>query len=296
MKKILAYLLFALLWLLSLLPLWALYLLISDVFFLLTFYVIGYRKKVVFTNLKNAFPEKNEAERKKIARKFYRHFCDTFAEGIKITTMPKKQLIRRIAAINNEILDKYYQQNRPIVLVLGHYGNWEWMTGHGLTTKYIIMAVYKPLKNKTMDFLMLNTRQRFQAVLVPMRKTYKAFFEQVGEKKLTMLALLADQNPGRNKKNVHQTTFLNQDTTVFIGPEKIAKKTNSVVLFLKLKKIKRGHYQTEWVPITETPNETKPYEITETHVRLLENIIREQPEYWLWSHRRWKHKTMDTLQ
>ena len=257
--------------------------------YIILYYIISYRKKVVYTNLKNSFPEKSEKERKAIAKKFYKHLADLFIENITIHFIKEKEILKRVKFTNIEILTNYYKQNKSVIAVLGHYGNWEYYLGMPLITKYLFVGVYKKLSNKLFNKLFIKTRSKFGAEPVEMHNTLRTLIKYANEKKLNFAGFVSDQTPTKSESH-YWTKFLNQDTPVFLGVEKIAKKTNQPVVFLYMRKVKRGYYQVEIIKLFDNPKETKEHEITECHVKLLEKIIKEEPAYWLWSHRRWKHK------
>ena len=281
------------LYMLSLLPFWMLYL-ISDFIFVLIYYVFGYRRKVVEENLRNSFPEKTVEERRVIERKFYRHLCDLIMETVKMFTISKKELERRIIGLNTEIAADAFAKGRSIIAAVGHYGNWE-IAGLRLSyaTEYPRIIVYKPLSNPVFDEGFKKMRSRFGATLVAMKDATRAMMQHRNEPAFNVL--VSDQTPVKGDMN-YFTEFLNQPTAVFLGIEKMAKLLNSVVIFCDIRKVKRGYYECTFVPLTDEPKQTAPHEITEAHVKYLEKVIREEPEYWLWSHRRWKFKPENTNQ
>jgi KDO2-lipid IV(A) lauroyltransferase len=281
------------LYLLSLLPFWMLYL-ISDFIFVLVYYVFGYRRKVVEENLRNSFPEKTVEERRVIERKFYRHLCDLIMETVKMFTISKKQLERRITGKDIHIAAEALDKGRSVIGAVGHYGNWEIANLRAsYETPYPKIVVYKSLTNKVFDEAFRKMRSRFGAILVDMPNATRTMMEY--RHKSAFNILVSDQTPVKGDMN-YFTGFLNQPTAVFLGIEKIAKLLNAVVIFCDIRKIKRGHYECTFVPLIDEPKPTAPHEITEAHVRYLEKVIREQPEYWLWSHRRWKFKPENTNQ
>jgi KDO2-lipid IV(A) lauroyltransferase len=269
------------------LPFGILYIL-SDIFyaFLST---SGYRKRLVLQNLRNAFPDKQEKELKKISNKFYHHLCDLFMETFKIQSMTEKDVRKRISIINTELLDKYYDEGRDVIAVLGHYGNWEWIPVINLFIKAQGCQVYHPLRNKPYNEFMLKLREKWGTLNFPMKSSYRSMNELKIENKRFVIGMISDQTPAVNKIQ-HYTNFLNQKTPVHVGAEKMAAKTNSPVVFFRFDKIKRGYYQLKIEPLIENPSDYKEFEITEIFTRHLEKIIQEKPEYWLWSHNRWKHK------
>jgi KDO2-lipid IV(A) lauroyltransferase len=255
------------------------------------YYVFDYRKKVVLTNLRNAFPEKSEEEIAKIGKQFYGHFCDVMIETIKLLTISKKEFKKRCAMDEASIQSflTYFNNNQSIIGVMGHCGNWEWAAiAHQVYFSRMITGVYHPLKNKSINTFMLNLRSRFGGDIVAMNDLLKRLIQLKQQGISTTVGLIADQTPP--PEGAYWTTFLNQDTPIYYGPEKLAKRFNYPVMYLNIRKIKRGYYQLSTTLICEDPKETVDGEITEGHTRQLEKNIREQPFNWLWSHRRWKHK------
>lgn len=274
--------------LLTLSPFWLLYR-ISDMFYLLLYHVLGYRKKTVFENLKNAFPNKTDKEVTEIAKKFFKYFCDLTLETFKTLTMSKKQAMNRCTfdADSLRLFDKLYNENKDIIIVLGHYGNWEYGgTSFNSYCKQDLNVIYKPLSNKYFDKLIHNMRTRWDSKLIPMKETYETMKSTKGTNSAT--AFIADQTP--SPENAYWTTFLNQKTPVFWGTERIARKLDYPIVYMVIKRIKRGYYKIFAEMLIENPRDTKEGEISEAHTRRLEKDIIAQPEFWLWSHRRWKHK------
>ncbi|RVU00805.1 lauroyl acyltransferase [Mucilaginibacter limnophilus] len=289
-NKGLSYVGIGILYLISLLPFWLLYL-IADVLFVLMYYVIGYRRKVVQDNLKNAFPEKGAEERQLIERRFFRYFADLVVETIKGITISEKSLRQRMQVPNIEIIEKYFGEGRNIIGAVGHYCNWEMgALGFSIYTNKNRVIVYKPLSSEIFDNFFIKVRSRFGATLVSMKNTLRKLVELKNE--LTMSVLVADQTPVQHEAHFF-TEFLNQPTAVFLGIEKLAKLTNAVVVFCDIKRVKRGYYTCTFVPLAEEPKQTAEYEITKLHVKYLESMIKHEPQYWLWSHRRWKFKSRE---
>ena len=275
-------------WLLALLPLWCLYL-ISDFLFVLVCYVVRYRRKVVMENLRNSFPKKTEKERRKIARKFYQFFCDLFIETIKLINVDTPQMRRRIHYSNPEIFDDLYRKGKQLFVAAGHYGNWEWVTTVPGTIPYHHATLYQPLENKIFDRFFYHLRTKCGGELITANEAIKTIVKYHQENRLTLLGFISDQAPPRNAIQ-YWTTFLNQDTPVHLGIEKLAKRYNTAVLYYEIRRVKRGYYKVDVTLICENAAETADKEITNKHVQLLEETIRRNPQYWLWSHRRWKHK------
>jgi len=288
MKAFLFYIFYAFIWVVTLLPLRALYLL-SDFFFLILYYFPSYRRDVVAKNLKNSFPEKSEKERNEIARRFYRHLADLFVETLKAIHMSPKQIRKRFIFKDPVLVEKFYAEGRDIIAVCSHYNNWEWLSSGQLTLPLQTITIYKPLSNKNFDRMMVRLRSKYGAETAPMSSILKRILTHRKKKETTISAFIADQTPPQGE-HVHWTTFLNQDTSFYLGAEKIAIALDMAVVFVHIKKIKRGYYEAETVLITDNPKNEQPGVITERHIRELEKVIMEKPEYWLWSHRRWKHK------
>jgi KDO2-lipid IV(A) lauroyltransferase len=278
------------LYLLSLLPFWFLYL-ISDVVFVILYHITGYRRKVVQENLKNSFPEKTEEERRLIERKYYKYMADLMMETIKSVSMSEKQVRKRMIPTNPELVEYYFKQGKSIMAAAGHYCNWEMAClSFGFLTDKRRLIVYKPQSNEVFTDFFNRTRSRFGATMISMKQTLRKMIEYKNE--LTFTVLASDQTPVKHEIN-YFTTFLNQPTAVFLGIEKLTKVVDCVVIFYRIDLVKRGYYTYTFVPLVEEPKQTKPYEITEIHVKYLESLIKEKPEYWLWSHRRWKIKPED---
>ncbi len=278
------------LYLVSLLPFWFLYG-VADVIFLVLYYVIRYRRDVVKTNLANSFPERSGAERHKIERRYYRYMADLMVETIKMISVSERSLRKRMKPTNPELVQHYFSQGRSIIAAAGHYCNWEMAAlAFGLLTEEKRIIVYKPLSNEVFDGLFNRVRARFGAILVAMKQTLRTMIAFKND--LTFSVLVSDQTPVKHEIN-YFTTFLNQPTAVFLGIEKLAKLIDAVVIFYRIDRISRGYYIYTLVPLIEQPKETTGHEITEAHVQYLEKLIRETPQYWLWSHRRWKYKPED---
>jgi KDO2-lipid IV(A) lauroyltransferase len=273
-------------YLLSLLPFWVLYGL-SDLMYLVV-RLVGYRRQIIDTNLRFSFPEKTKDELDTIRDKFYRHFCDLFVETMKVQSLSVKEIKKRMVFRNTEYCETIFAQNRDVIAVLAHYGNWEWVTSINLHVTARGVEVYHPLKNKYMDGFMLKLRTHFDTLNFTMKASMREIVKLKRMQQRYILGLISDQSPARNKIQ-YRSVFLNQNTPVHLGAEKMAKATNDAVVFLKMEKVKRGYYVIDIIPITENPKDAPDYEITETHLRMLEQQIIQRPELWLWSHKRWKY-------
>jgi KDO2-lipid IV(A) lauroyltransferase len=275
-------------WVITLLPVPVLYV-FSDIFYPIVYYIAGYRRKVVRTNLINAFPERSEKDIITIEKKFYRHLCDLFIETFKLTHLSNKHLMRRVRITNPEILDNLYDKGLDVIAIFGHYANWEWMRCLPLYTKLQIVSIYKPVQNKYFDKYLINLRAKNKMILTPMNHVVRDVIENRKNKIKSLYAFIADQTPPREDIK-YWTKFLNQDTPVFLGAEKIAAKYDMAVVFFNFNKTKRGNYTCTIELLFEHSAGLPEHLITDTHVRRLEEIIIENPEYWVWSHRRWKYK------
>jgi KDO2-lipid IV(A) lauroyltransferase len=261
---------------------------ISDFTFIILYYVFPYRKKIVLQNLRNSFPEKSDAELKKISRIFYHHFCDLIFESLKVFTASERSILKRVELVNAGLLEDFYKQGKSLVLATGHYANWEWpavtLPFHSSHTG---TGIYQKLSNKFFDLKLRQTRARFGMKLMS-TKEVAVFFEEHKDE-LCTYGFINDQSPSDPKKG-HWIKFLNQDTCLFLGVEKYAVKYNYPVLYGMITKVKRGYYRIEYKLISDHPSNTEPFQITEACSRLNEEIILSKPEYWLWTHRRWKHR------
>lgn len=292
MQAIVYYITIPFIYLISILPFWILYR-ISDLLFILIFHVIGYRKKVVLKNLTNSFPEKLEGEIHQTAKQFYRFFCDWLIEMIKSITISKKESIKRCYFTDTSILDKYHQEKKKLIFVMGHCGNFE-LGGPAMAfnTNYQLYVVFKPLSNKYFDRLIEQKRTRFGSKVTPMKSVFKTMLHLRNSNELSATTFIADQTP--SPKNAYWTTFLNQETPIFWGTETIAKKLNYPIIYISIRQPKRGHYLMTPELLCENPASTTKGEISEMHTRRLEQDIIKQPSIWLWSHRRWKHKKSES--
>ncbi len=289
MSKIAYYIALPFIYLLSILPFPVLYALSTCVYGLL-YYIVGYRKEVILTNLRNSFPEKSEDELKKIRKAFYKYLCDLFLEVFKTLTISKKNMLKHcyFDADAIKLFKELSEQDRSIIIVLGHQGNWEWAGNtFSLLLDHQLYVIYHPLKNQDFNDLIRKMRMTFGTKLIAMRDTYKDMLNTKDE--LNATAFIADQTPS-NVQGAYWTTFLDQDTPVFKGTEMISKKIGYPVVYANVKRVKRGYYEMHAEMLVEHPKQTADGEISEMHTRRLERDIIAQPETWLWSHRRWKHK------
>ncbi len=287
MKTVLFYITYPIVYLVSSSPFWLLYRL-SDVFYVLLFYLIGYRKRVVYTNLRNSFPEKSEKEIKNIGKNYYKYLCDLFMETIKTITWNEAMVKSRVKMNDVPFLNALFDEGKSILVVMGHLGNWEWAGPcFSVFCKHQLVVVYQPLSDPNAEKVLVKSRTKFNTLIVPRKNTLKSMI--ANRKKITATALIADQAP----TPVNTATwmqFLNQDTAVFNGPEKIAKMLGYPVVYMDVDRVKRGYYEVTPKLLFDNPKETAEGEITSVFNKTLEESIKKRPETWLWSHRRWKHK------
>jgi len=280
------YLLRALTWLIYSLPTMVVYF-FSDLLYVVFFYLIRYRRGVVDQNLANSFPEKTKKERNQIAAKFYHHLCDCFLETLYFDRISNKRVLERVKFLNPELANNYMDKGMPVIILMGHYNNWECFNNWGLHSNHRSYAIYKKLRNKAFEKFYIHLRSRFGSVPLERALTFRQLMDDSKAGIPGLSLFLIDQSP-RVFDIQYWTTFLNQETAVIVGPEKVARKLNAAVLFGNTRKTKRGFYEVELVLVTDNAKQCPKFEITEKSTRLLEKLIVENPEYWLWSHRKWK--------
>lgn len=290
------YLFYPILYLISLLPLRVLYV-FSNFFKFVLFDCIGYRKKVILTNMRNSFPEKSEKEIQVIAHKFYLYFCDLIMEVIKSLSMSYKELNRRFIISQDiwNMLDDYADKDQPVIIAIGHHGNWEWAgNAYSAKARHAFYAIFRPLHNKGFNKIVEKVRTRFKTHLITDRDVIGAMRKVREQNILSATVFLTDQTP--TGKNMYWTKFLNQDTPVFWGIERIAHKFNYPIIYATFVREKRGYYRSEAYVLVDDPQKY-PEEgaISEMHTRAIEAGILNQPETWLWTHRRWKRKKPDNV-
>lgn len=272
------------------LPLKVLYAL-SDIFYVIAYKIVRYRVKVVRLNLNNSFPEKSEKELRALEKDFYHHFCDYFVETIKVLHISDEEIKKRIVFKNIDLVKDLIKDGNSCLMYLGHYGNWEWVpsiTRH-FTDGEQLAQIYRKLRNKAMDDIFLNLRKRFGSFGIEKEHTYREILRLKKEKIKCVIGFIADQNP--SPRNIHYwTNFMNQETPVYTGVERIAKKTGFVVAYLDVVKVKRGYYECTVKLISDSPSREPEFAITERYMRELEKTIQRNPAYWLWTHKRWKYK------
>lgn len=285
MQALIFYVCYPVIYAVSLLPFAALYKLSDVLYFLLK--LSGYRKKVILNNLKNSFPEKSSAEIEFIANAYYRYLCDLILETLKTLNMSEEESRKRCVFHKPGWLDEMYKDRQSFIIVMGHYGNWEWAgPSFTLNTNYQLIVIYRPLSNSYFENMMCSMRTRFGTKITPVNLTLRDMV--ANRQNITATAFIADQTA--TKKNAYWTEFLNQDTAVFTGPEKLAVKFNYPVIYMNVQRPKRGYYEVFPELLFSSPKDTKENEISEGFMNRLEKEIMKDPTLWLWSHRRWKHK------
>lgn len=278
---------YPILWLISRLP-FRLFYVFSDVVFVLTYHFVRYRRKVVLANLNLAFPEKEELELKKIRKKFYRHMCDLFLEMVRTMNMNREALKKHYHISNLEVI-REIEKKKSILIVCAHYANWEWNVSINNYVTSKGYAVYQQLGNRYFDALIKKIRSRWNTTPITQQETVRTVMrnEQLGVR--AIYGMVSDQSPMASKAQ-YWDTFMGVTVPIFNGPEVMARKMDLAVLFARVTKVKRGYYNLEFVPITTQGKSTAETEITRKFLDLTEALIREEPAYYLWTHRRWKHR------
>lgn len=267
---------------LKFLPSFIIYL-FSDCLYLFVYYITKYRKKVVISNLQRSFPEKSDKEILIITKKYFHHLCDLIIESLQVAVLSKKQIKKKFLFLNTET----ELPEKCFISLMPHYGNWEWGASVCLSIpSHEVVSLYQKLNNKKFDSLLYKIRSKFGTILVESRNAFRYILTQ--KKDNIIYNLISDLTPTAHKIE-HQLDFLNQKTPVFLGGEELAKKLGLPVYFSDIRKVKRGHYTFSLIPLVENPKESVGHEITEKFFEKLEEKIKEKPEFWLWSHRRWKN-------
>lgn len=256
--------------------------------YLLVYRLMRYRRNVVRKNLKDSFPEKDETELRRIERGFYKFFCDYLVESVKLMTISKDNIKRRMKFKGIELMEDAIRDGQSCALYLGHLCNWEYVTSFPLwlTPKAQCAQIYHPIENKATDKLFLRMRHRLGAECISMQDTLRKVVDYRRKNTSVVIGFISDQKP--HWVNIHHwVDFLNHDTPVLTGTERIIRKMNYAVFFLDIQRVRRGYYEAEVKPITREPQKMKDYELTDIYFKMLEESIRRAPELWLWSHDRW---------
>lgn len=288
MSKLLIGIFTALAWL----PFWALYLL-SDVSYYLIYYIIRYRRRVVRDNLAQCFPEKSEGQRRQIEKQFYKNFADYTIETIKLLHISDDEMRRRMQFHNTELMDRLIEEGKSIVIYFGHIGNWEWAPSVTLHThpqtnsKIAYGQLYRPLRSKVFDDVMLKIRSRFGTTSIPKAISLRTLLQNKRAGKISVTGFMSDQKPSHGDPTV-PLRFLERPTAFISGTETLARKLDMAVIYWDTEKTSRGHYQITCRLMADNAANTKPTELTAQYANLLQNSIRRNPSIWLWTHKRWK--------
>ena len=288
MQFLLYLFLYPLLWLLSILPFSVLYL-FSDFVYLIIYYIIGYRKKTVRENIALALPHLSEKERLVIEKKSYQHMCDMFLEMIKTMSISESEMNKRFQFVNLEIYKELEKEGKSIALMCAHYASYEWVISINNKINFKGYAIYKRINNKYFDKLVRDIRSKFKANLITTKETIPTIRENFKNNVLGIYGFASDQSP-KISSAFHWNTFMGIEVPVHTGAEMLAKKYDMNVVFLKVEKVKRGYYQAQFQTLSENTSEVLNYEITDQFLKLVEQQIHEAPEYYLWTHKRWKHR------
>lgn len=276
------------LWCISMLPFRLLYI-FSDFTYLIVYYIISYRKTTVRENLALALPHLSDDERLVIEKKSYHHLCDMFLEMIKTLSISTKEINKRFVFTNIEIYKSLEVQEKSIALMIAHYGSYEWSISMNSYINFSGYAIYKQLSNPYFDKLVRSIRSKFNAILITTKETIPLIIQNNKNKKLSIYGFASDQSP-RLSSAFHWQKFMGIEVPVHTGAEMLSKKYNMNIVFLKVKKVKRGYYEGSFEVLSENPKEVPNYEITDQFLKLVEQQIYEAPEYYLWTHNRWKHR------
>ncbi len=287
MKKLSYYIFLGFIYFLKIIPFFLLYL-VADLMYFFMYYALKYRRKVVYNNLENSFPEKSRKEIKIIARAFYRNLSDILVESVKGYSMSQESFSKRYKIENFEFVEQYLKKEKTVIALASHYGNWEWgIEAVAPVFQQKVVALYKPLSNKYIDKYLKEKRKTGGMYLVPIWETREAFEEAVENPTLFIMA--ADQNPGKVSKAIW-VHFLNRETACIHGPESYARRYNTPLVYFDVQRIKRGYYILRIRDLYDNPSQTETGFVTGLYMQTLEKIIQNKPENWLWSHKRWKRK------
>lgn len=280
-------LIYPFIWVISILP-HRLFYGFSDFVFFFVYHVFGYRRKVVQNNLNLVFPDKPKEEINRIEKEFYKHLCDTFLEMVKTMNLSKKAVAKKYQVVNPEVLLEI-EKERSIIILCAHYANWEWNVSINNYVNSKGYAVYQQVNNTYFDKFIRKTRARWNTTLITQGQTAKTVIQNFRNNVRATYGMVSDQSPQAHRAH-YWTNFMGIKVPIFNGGEALARKTGLATVFLKVSKVKRGHYKAELIPIALNGKETEEHEITNKFLRLTEEQIHEKPEYYLWTHKRWKHR------
>lgn len=279
---------FPFLWIISILPFRIFYWL-SDCIYVLVYYIVGYRKKTVRENLALALPHLSDKERLEIEKKSYQHLCDMFLEMVKTMTISSEEMNKRFKITNLEVIKEYEKKGKSIMLIASHYASWEWLITLNQKISFLGVAVYKKLANKHFDKLVRDIRSKYNTELVPTSKTIPLIANNQKNNIQCVYGLASDQSP-KADRIFHWESFMGVEVPVHTGPEMLAKKYDMTVVFAKVKKVKRGYYELTIIPLSDNPKSIPDFGITHIYIKEVEKQILEAPEYYFWTHKRWKHR------
>ena len=279
---------FPFLWIISILPFRIFYWL-SDCIYVLVYYIVGYRKKTVRENLALALPHLSDKERIEIEKKSYHHLCDMFLEMVKTMTISSEEMNKRFKITNLEVIKEYEKKGKSIMLIASHYASWEWLITLNQKISFLGVAVYKKLANKHFDKLVRDIRSKYNTELVPTSKTIPLIANNQKNNIQCVYGLASDQSP-KADRIFHWESFMGVEVPVHTGPEMLAKKYDMTVVFAKVKKVKRGYYELTIIPLSDNPKSIPDFGITHIYIKEVEKQILEAPEYYFWTHKRWKHR------
>lgn len=264
----------------------------SDMVFILIYYIIRYRRKTVQNNLKIALPHLSETEHKRIEKEFYKHMCDMFLEMIKTLSITAEEMDKRFQFTNIEVVHEFEKKQKSIILMYSHYASWEWSIALGRHISFKGYGIYKKIQNPYFDKLVRDIRSKFDATLINTKSTIKEVTQNQEKGILGLYGFISDQTP-RPQKTHYWEEFMGKVVPIHTGGEMLAKKLNMSTVFMKVEKVKRGHYQATFIPITDNPREIPDYQVTYRFIKEVEKQILEKPEYYFWTHKRWKHSKKD---
>ncbi|WP_378184660.1 lysophospholipid acyltransferase family protein [Aquimarina sp. W85] len=287
MQLLIYRLVYPILWIISKLP-WRIFYMFSTAIYILVYHIIGYRRRTVTNNLTLVFPEKTTDQIKTIRKAFYKHMCDMFLEMIKSMTITDEELLARFKITNVEEIKALEAKNKSIIVLMAHYASYEWATVAQLVINFPTVGIYKKIKNKYFDRLVHRIRQRYEARLIPSFNAMQAITNDKAQGKLCSYALVSDQSP-KLKNAMYWTDFMGIKVPAYLGGEVLARRLDLSVSYLHVEKVKRGFYQAKFITITDDISKCRKFEIVDTYLKLLEKQIRERPELYLWTHKRWKH-------
>ncbi len=268
---------------------WRLFYTFSTGIYFIIYYIVRYRRKTITENLHLVFPEKSKEEIYKIRKEFYKHMCDMFLEMTKSLSISREELIKRYKVTNLDEFHEFEKKNKSIIALMGHYGSFEWSNAVDLVSINPCVGIYKQIENKYFDRLAHRIRGRFDSRLIASHKVARQIIKDKQENNICSYGMISDQSPKIGNAK-YWTDFMGVKVPIFLGGEFLAQRLDVIVLYLHVEKVKRGHYEVRFIPISENSKTEEKYHVTKQYLRLLEKQIREKPQYYLWSHKRWKHR------